>query len=832
MAHRFRLLLSQSQQDVRFGLRQWRLAPIFTATALIVLAAGTGANLALFGLFDALILRALPVHRPDQLVAFSAFDSKHPDFANLAPYTAFEPFRRAQTVFSNVAASLFSSATVETDGTFSEVPIAFIDDAYFDVLQVGVVRGRGLSSEDVKTAARVAVMTDDEWQRHGRDPDVVGKIIRLQNQPVTIVGVAASGFCTLTTDSIAAYAMPITTARALFESEGLGTDEPLPLQYGVGRLRPAVTLDEARAQLQALWPNVRQAVVPAELKAGERDEFLSLELKVESAARGFSLTRDWFASPLALLASATAWLLLIACANLAGLMLSRALLRKNEMAVRAALGASRGRLARQWLTEGLLISTTGTALGLPIALLSMHALSARLFSIWAADPNFRLNLTPDWRLASVTVASALITGSVIGLGPISRASRRLPTPGARQTIDARASRWIDRLLIGQVALALVLIVGAGLFARSLSNLRRVNPGFRTSGIAVVDVAMQPGRDVKSDPVAYTRTLRDHLLAIPGVEAVGFSAIPPAWGFAPGELKLLVAPSDAQHASDVEATFLTISPGYFDALEVPVRAGRDFVWTDDPSNPRAAIVSARLAAKLFGDRDPIGREIRVGAASDLQRIPIVGVSADARLADLHTREPLFVFLPLLQAHEALGRMPGAIEIRSAGAFGTLQARISREVQTLDQQFVYQQLTLGDQVEHSLLRERLLVAGGYAFGGMAIAIVVTGLFGLLASIVEARTPELAVRTALGATAGSLQWLIVKRAGGIAAVGVAIGLPLLWMAGRWLNSVLIDVSPQDPLSISTAIAVLAMASALAAWWPARRAARVDPIEALKHE
>ncbi len=600
MNRRLRLLTGELAQDVRYGLRQWRLSPIFAATALIILAFGTSANLALFGLFDALVLRPLPVHAPDQLVAFSALDPKHPDWANLAPLEAFEPFRAAQTVFSDVSASFFGSATVERDGAFAEVPIAFVDASYFPVLQVGARLGRVISADDVNRSARVAVLSDAEWRRrYARSLDVVGTTIRLHGQTFTIVGVAQPGFRALTTDSAAAFAMPITTARVLFANDGLSADEPIPLQYGVGRLRPGVTLDQARVQLQSLWPSIRQAVVPANLKGAERDEFLTLQLSVQSAAKGFSDTRNWYAGPLTLLAAATAWLMIIVAANVAGLLLSRAMLRQNELAIRAALGASRGRLVRQWLTEGVLLAIAGSALGVPMAWKSADVLATMLFSIWAPDPNFRLDLSPDWRVAAAGATSALVTGTIVGLVPIWRATRRAPRAGWRSTIDVRTSRWIDGLLMGQIAVALVLIVGAGLFARSLSALRHVNPGFRTDGTSVADITLQPGHDPNVDAGAYARTLHDRLMAISGVRAVAFSDIPPAWGFAPGEEKQPVALADSGSAAEVEASFVAISPGYFDALDVPLRAGRDFTWGDDSTHPRAAIVSARLAERLFG-----------------------------------------------------------------------------------------------------------------------------------------------------------------------------------------------------------------------------------------
>ena len=433
-------------------------------------------------------------------------------------------------------------------------------------------------------------------------------------------------------------------------------------------------------------------------------------------------------------------------------------------------------------------------------------------------------------MAAVVATSALMTGTIVGLVPIWRATRRAPRASSRSTLDMRTSRWVDGLLMAQIAVALVLVIGAVLFARSLSALRHVNPGFRTDGTSFVGLALQPGHDPKVDAAAYLGTLRDRLMTIAGVRAVGFSDIPPVWGFAPGEEKEPVARADSMSATEVEATFVAISPDYFGALDIPLRTGRDFTWTDDSAHPRVAIVSARLAEALYGTRDPVDQFIRVARAPDMQRIPIVGVSADARLADLHTRNPLFVFLPILQAHDVTRRLPSAIEVRWTGAFGPLQPGIAREVQALGQEFVYEQVTLREQIEHSLMRERLLALGGYGFGAMAIVIVVVRLFGLLASTVAARTRELAIRSALGATSRSLQLMVVRRAGLIAAAGVAIGLPLAWSTGRWVGGILTGVSAHDATSVILAIVLLGAAIIGAAWWPASRASRVDPIQALR--
>jgi predicted permease len=829
-----RSLIGELWQDLRYAFRQWRLAPVFTLTALLVLAAGTGATLALFGLFDALVVRPLAVPHPGELVAFSAVDPKRPFYANMTPLDAFEPFRRGQAVFSHVAAYLDGSEVVETNGVLAEARLAFVDESYFDVLEVGPQIGRLITADDMKSGAHVVVMSDGEWRRHyAGNPGVVGQIIRLQAKPFTVVGVASPRFSGLEVDAAAAFALPISTARELFASEGLNADEPVPLGYGVGRLRPGLTLADARAQLQSLWPAIRQTVVPANFKGAERDEFLSLQLDVTSAARGFSMTRDWYAAPLSLLAAATAWLLIVVCANLAGLMLARAISRQGEMAIRAALGASRARLIRQWLTEGLLLSITGTALGLPIAWWGARVLAHLIYSIWAEDPSFRLDLAPDWRVTVAVIGSAIVTGLVIALGPAWRASRRPSPHGTRLTMSAGTSRWTDRLLTGQVALALVMLVGAALFARNLSSLRHINPGFRTVGTSIVEMSPQPGRNLKQDPVAYSHTLHDRLMALPGVQAVAFSDVAPVWGFAPGEDKTVVAPAEAPpEAGGVESTFVSISPGFFQALDIPFRAGRDIQWSDGPGRRRVGIVSTRLAEKLFGRDDPIGRRIRAGSSPEMREIEIVGVSSDARLADLHTTEPLFVFLPMLQAIHEEARAPQVIVVRWTGAFGPLQPMIAREVQSLGQSVAYEQVTVGQQIERSLLRERLLAIGGYGFGGVAIAVVAIGLFGLLASSVAARTREIGIRSALGASSTTIQLMIVKRSARIALAGIAIGLPLTWVATRPLGGVLTAIGARDVVSLAIAVAAIVCASLLAAWWPARRAAGVDPMTALRAE
>jgi predicted permease len=812
--------------DVRDALRLFTRTPGFTVVALVILGLGTGGNVALFTLLDALVLRSLPVNHPDRLVAFSAVNTKLPFETGLLPLPALPMFAQQQDLFTVVGGYLSGGVTFTSDGVPSQLGIEAVTGQFFGVLEMQPALGRLITNDDVATSAPVAVVSYGYWQRrYAGDPHVLGTTVRLQGVPFTVVGVTPRRFWGMEVGLLTDVTIPISTVTQVYR---LPADYPLELAHGIGRLRADVSLERARSQLHALWPGVLRAVVPTTLRTPARDEFLARQLEVASAATGFSYLRDWYETPLYLLVAATGWLLVMTCANLASLLLARATARQQEMRVRSALGASRGRLVRHLLTESVLLSVTGTVIGLPVAWWVTHALIGMM---WVDSDILPLDLTPDWRVTIVIGVSAVATGLAVGILPACRATREdqaWPFQATRPTVSA-TSRWTEHLLVAQVALAVVLLVGAGLLTRSLQQLRGRLPGFDIDGVSLS--SLQLLREADAQLVgAYSRTLVDRLLALPGVSAAALSVPVPVMGLEAGEVKQTVSPSaSVPHGEGVVATVVAISPEFFRTMGVPLNRGRDFTWVDDAHHTPVAILSASLAGILFPGREAIGQPIRVGVDRRRQQVEIVGVTADARLADLHTMQPTFVFVPLLQ--ESLMR-PTAIEVRSPDRSALLQARIRRTVDSLGQDYVVRQRTLAEQVDTSLLRERLLALGTTYFGGLAAALVAVGLCGVLSYAVTRRTREMGIRAALGASAATLRAMVLKQTLRVAALGVGIGLPGAWVATRIIRTRVAGIDAHDPITFVGAAIVVMVISLAAASVPARRAATIEPMEALRCE
>lgn len=597
--------------------------------------------------------------------------------------------------------------------------------------------------------------------------------------------------------------IPIGTIKQIY---GLPADYPLELAHGIGRLRDGVTLQRVHSQLQTLWPNMLRATVPSTLTAAERDAFFAQKLEVTSAATGFSYLRDWYATPLWLLVASTGWLLLMTCANLASLLLARGTARQQEMRVRSALGASRWQLVRQLLTESVLLSVTGTALGVPVAWWGAHGLVRMM---WNRPDVVPLDLAPDWRATFVIGASAVVTGVAFGIIPAWRTSRddqnsRFQTGGP--TFHS-TSRWSEPLLVAQAALAVMLLVGAGLLTRNLQQLRNSRPGFETDGVSLAPLVPQPGGYANLDVAVYCRALSDQLRVLPGVQAVALSIPEPLMGLEAGEEKRpVVASTAAPDNAGLDATVVAISPEYFRTMGVPLTGGRDFTWLDDGHRKPVAIVSAALAGKLFHAREAIGQPIRVGADQRHQQMEIVGVSADARLADLHTMQPLFVFVPLLQGSPESVRSP-TIVIRSRDRSAALRTRVRRLVESLGQDYVSRERTLAEQAETSLLRERLLALGATYFGGLAGALMAIGLGGVVSYAVTRRTREIGIRAALGASPSAVRTMILKQTFRVTTLGLGTGLPGTWIAMLIIRGTFPSIDAYDPVTFAGAGFVVAV-------------------------
>src|SRR6266513_4991967 len=603
--------LDQVGQDLRYGLRTLRNSPNFTAVAVLTLALGIGANTAIFSPLDGLVLRDLSVPHPEQLVRFGAHVPGD-DYAALS-LPMFQELSRSQEVFSGTFAwwpdIVFDA---EIDGSLARADVWGVDNNFYRELGAVPEIGRLFDSEDenlsANAAAQVAVLSYGFWQSHyGGAADVIGKTLKIDRIPFTIIGVTRKGFTGLSAYMEMGVTLPL-PARQLFGGEA---DVQKYLQrraarwlQAAGRLRPGVTLEQARAQLDSLWPEIRQEMVPPDKTFADLGRFRDLHLKVESGARGGSFLRKRFSKPLYIVLAISCLVLLVACVNLANLMLARGASRSHEIAVRAALGAGRARIVRQMLTESVMLSVAGTLAGWGFAHWASHAISdfilGQIFIVPAA-----LNLAPDWRILGFTAAMAILTGVLFGLAPAWRATREDPNMALQhgsRTSGKGTSRLGGRLIVTQVALSLVLLMGSGLFVRTLKKLRDANPGFRTHSLLDVSLHPKPNGYKDLDLVNYYSQLTDRIAQVPGVESAGMMHT--RFGnVVEWTERVRITGSDAE---GLEADFEMATPEFFETAGITLLRGRKFDWQDDDHAARIAIVSQNFAEKLFPKGNAIGQ----------------------------------------------------------------------------------------------------------------------------------------------------------------------------------------------------------------------------------
>lgn len=610
-------------QDLRYLLRLLRKTPTVTAVAVLSLALGIGANTAIFGVINALMLRSLPVRDPQRLVSIGELDPAHPDGGDEISLAMFNEIRRRVSALSDVFAwsgggiSNFEAAGVRYAGSLDEV-----SGDYFSALGVRPVLGRVLTRSDApldgRPSAQVAVITYACWRhRFAGDPDVIGKTLRVDGIPLSIVGVSPEDFAGIMIDGGPEATVPIGfTGRELKYRENLWYN-------AFARLKPGFTVTQAQAQIQAFWPGILKAAVPDSYRGIQLKNFLALRSSVQSAARGHSFLRRRLGRPLQILMALVGAVLLIACVNLANLLLARAAARQHEFGIRIALGAARGRLVRMMLAEALLLSLTGATLGLIIARWMARYL---LTTFWTGYVPLSVDPSPDARVLLFTAGLAILTGALFGIVPEWRVSRSDPSKTlslSSRTIGGRTGRLSRALITAQVALSLMLLLGATLFVRSLQNLQTVDTGYRRNHLLIMQLFPQPGHGKIPNRTEYYHEVVRHLSSVPGVESVSYLHMGPATSF---EFKNPVsANSVARHANAVEEW---AGPGIFHTMGMHMLAGREFTWHDDERAPRVAVISKSLAEKLFPKQNPIGQAIDVGTEPEHKGLTIVGVMSYA------------------------------------------------------------------------------------------------------------------------------------------------------------------------------------------------------------
>jgi putative ABC transport system permease protein len=824
-------------QDLRYGARLLRRNPTFAIVAILTLALGTGANTAMFQLVDAVRLRMLPVDHPEQLAEVrivkapngrtGTFNGRWP----MLSYPLYVKIRDQQQAFSGFMAWGSTSFDLAPGGEQRPAQAVWVSGNYFDVLGVRPAAGRLLApSDDVKGCRGVAVLGHAFWHReYGGDPSVVGRRVLLDGQPFDVVGVAPREFYGVDVGRSFDLAVPI-CAEPIIVGERTALDRPDTwFLGGIGRLKPGITLEQAGAELAGMAPGILSETVSPRYSVADAKDYREMVIGAEPAESGISALRRNYGDSLSLLLGVTGLVLLIACANLANLMFARATAREREVAVRLAIGASRRRIVRQMLAESLLIAALGAAPGIVAAQWFSRSLVAFLNS--DVNPLF-VDLTLDWRVFAFAAAVAVTACLVFGLAPAIRATRSslglTIKSGGRGSTDGRDRFSVRRaLVVVQIALSLVLVVGALLFARSLRNLTTLDPGFRQDGVLVVALDLRKADVPETARPAFNQRIIEALRAVPGVGVAAQAFATPVdgnfWN------NRIVIGGVAQQGS---TNFNAVGPGYFEALGIRLVSGRDFNERDTPQSVPVAIVSASVVRKLFGGCNPLGQSFALEGEPGKAQPPfqIVGVVADTKYSDL--REP---FEPLVYLAATQDQHPAPalrIVLRTGAAMSATTTAATRAIVAVHPAIAIQYQEVRTQLARSLTRERLMATLSGFFGVLAVLIATIGLYGVMSYIVAQRRVEIGVRMALGADRGSVVRMIVHEACVLLLAGLVVGGVLSVYAARAANSFLYGLQPGDPATLALAMTALAAVTLLASWIPATRASRVEPTAALREE
>ena len=827
-------------QDLRYGLRMLAKSPGFTAVALLTLALGIGANTAIFQLLDAVRLRTLPVKNPEQLVRIQLADpasrrgsqASWYEFALTNPL--WEQIRDHQQVFSGVLAWANFDFNLAPAGERRPARGLLVSGDFFRALGVEPILGRVFRAGDDHRGCGLtgAVLSYALWQRDfGGDRSVVGRKLTIDRHPVEIIGVTPASFSGLEIGRSFDVALPICSQATLsgeFNWLDAGTIWWLTV---MGRLKPGISVAQASAQLHALSLGVFEATLPKDYPPVSVKDYLNSKLTGVAGGTGVSWLRDQYGNPLWLLLITAGLVLLIACANLANLMLARATTREREIAVRLAVGASRARLIRQLLVESLLLAAFGGGAGLLLA----GVLSRLLVLLLTTQDNpLFLDLNPDWRVLAFASGLAVLTCVLFGLAPALRATRL--APGAAMKAESRGltetrERFSLRraLLATQVALSLVLLVGALLLSRTLHNLLTAYPGFQEEGILVAGVDLTELNLPINRRLLFKRQILSRLRAVPGVDSLAEAGLIPLSGSNTDNV-VWTEGSDRSHG--IDANFNWIGSGYFKTLEIPLLAGRDFDDRDTPRSPKVAIVNQVFASKLGLGANPLGRSFRIEATPTQPEtaFEIVGLVKDTKYLSLREALPPLAFLSASQ--DSKPDPFTQIVIRSSAPLTDITGRLRQSLEETNPQISTDFWVFKTMIGEKLLPERLMATISGSFGLLAALLATVGLYGVISYTVVRRTNEIGIRMALGANGWAVLTMVIREAAVSLLVGLAVGTLLALGAARMAGSMLFGLRPDDPAVFIVAIGTLGAAALLASYIPARRATKVDPMVALRYE
>jgi predicted permease len=837
--------------DIKFAVRTLGRSPVFTGVAVLSVALGIGANTAIFSLLDQVLLRLLPVKEPQQLILLSMKGMHYGSNTggNALSYPMYEDFRKNNRVFSGMFCRFPNYFALTFNGQTERVSGELVSGTYFPVLGVGAAVGRTFTAEeDQKIAgAPLAMLSYAYWKsRFAGDPGIVGKTVAINGHSMTVVGVAEQGFDGVELGQRAQIFVPVVMKGPMLPLADDINDRRSRFVNAFGRLKASVSREQAQASLQPFFHGILEMEVrqPAFRNASEyaRQQFLKNVIQTLPGSQGRSDVREALQTPLWVLMAITGAVLLIACANVAGLLVARATSRQKEIAVRLALGAGRGQLIQQLLVESLLLAAIGGILGLLLAI-SLDKILLRLL------PPEMVNLTiatvPDWRILMFTIGVSLLTGILFGLIPALKATRADVAPTLKDQAGAVVGggapvRFRKALVTAQVTLSLLLLIGAGLFIRSLANLRNLGPGFAPENLVAfnIDPSLN-GYDAPRAKAFYQR-LSDNLGSIPGIRSVGLASMrileDSEWDSA-----LTVEGYSAKNGESIQAFMNSIGPGYFESLGVPILAGRDFTMRDHeeiyhgpaPADwfPAKAIVNEKFAKKYFGTSNAVGRHLGFGNDPGTKTdIEIIGVIKDIKYTNLRDEVPIQMFIPYLGSRFVGGM---TVYLKTTLEENQLASAVRGQLRQIDPNVpIYAMRTVEQQISNSLLIERLIASLSTVFGALATLLATIGLYGVMAYTVARRTREIGIRMALGAFQGDVIWMVMREVIVLVAIGIAIGFGAAMGLTRLVESQLFGVEAMDPVALVAATVGLAVVACLAGYIPALRASRVDAMHALRYE
>jgi macrolide transport system ATP-binding/permease protein len=846
-------------QDIRYAFRSMAGSKLFTSMAVLSLALGIGANTAIYSFMDGVMLRALPVKHPEQLVILnwraksdapvvhshwgSNYDEPgggqtSPNF----PYQALELLRDHNDVLSSLFGHMGGGRlNLVIDGSAELADGQYVTAGYFAGLGVPPASGRLIDRDDDRPgAAPIAVITNDYWHtRFGASPSVIGKHIQINGTSFTIAGVSAPEFYGISPDSKPSVFLPMAHISLMRAQQG-GSDMFHEGTYYwielMGRLKNGVTLQQAQSQLAGPFHGFVESTAK---KDRERADLPSLWL--QEGGSGVDSLRRQYSKPLWILMAMVGLILAVACFNIANLLLAKAANRRREIALRLSLGAGRFRLIRQLLTESVVLALLSGLAGIGVAAICIRFL---LLLLARGDDSFTVNVRLDWRVLLFTLLIAFVSGIFFGLAPALQATRVDITPALKETraseSHGKARRFGLRfglsqvLVVTQIGISLLLVVAAGLFVRTITNLHSVNLGFNAENILIFTLdATQAGYKDAALKQFY-RDLEQRFQAIPGVRSATSSDMTLVGGWnSSTSITVPGIPQPPEGQRGPNTSYALVGSTFFETMEIPIVAGRALDKRDVEGAPVAAVVNQVFAEKYFHGQNPVGRHFALGGKANATDIEIVGIARTARYSSLKREIPPVSYIAWIQAPKSRQLRQMIFELRASGDPLALANTVRQIVHQVGPQVPVADLTTQSRrIDQTILQERTFAQLCACFGGLALLMACVGLYGTMAYAVARRTGEIGIRMALGATRRRVVWMILREVATLSAFGLLLGLGAAYQTTAFLKSFLFGVKPNDPLAIGASVAILIACALLAGYLPAFRASRIDPMEALRNE